>query len=205
MKKLIYVCIGLLILYNIYVTYSLIKVKDTFKEFHLLYSSVQENARTQSEYIKEVNEIRIQEMYVNNTKINSDIVLLDKTGKRMSIIDIFDRKKLIFRFADSYCAPCINKYLSRLKKSQTNTDCNDIILLVASDDKQAFFKNFNTDGFEVFFVDNMNFIEYDNNENPYFFSVSKDLVIRDCYIPDESQLDLLETILIRQLSLLSMN
>ena len=205
MKKAIYVCIGLLVAYNIYVTSVIVKVKRTFNEFHLLYSSVKDNVQTQSEYIKTVNEIRLREIFVNNSRMNSDFILLDKNGERLSIIDILDKKKLVFRFEDSYCTPCINKYLLRLKRAQENTGCSDIILLVTSDDKQVFFENIDADGFQVYFIDNLDSLEYDNNGNPYFFSVGKNLILHDCFIPDESQLDLLETILIRQLTLLCMN
>lgn len=204
MKKLIYFGIGLLVTYNIYVTYTLVKIKETFKEFHLLYTSAQKKSHIQSEYITKVNNIRDKEIHITNNKLNSGLVLSDKTEKKMNLIDIIDQKKLIFRFDDSYCNPCINKYLSRLKKIQTSIGSNDIILLVTSKNKKAIDQNFNIDGFNIFYINNLNYLEYDKNKSPYFFTLSKDLVIGSCHIPEESQLDLLEAFLKRQLYLLSM-
>lgn len=69
MRKIIFVILGLLFTYNIYVTYTLVKVKETFKEFHLLYSSIQKTSKSQSEYIEKVNDIRSQEININRIQI----------------------------------------------------------------------------------------------------------------------------------------
>jgi hypothetical protein len=168
-------------------------VITTFKEFQILYLTTKEKLDIKNEQMNVIKENVYNSLLINNIKLSPKIIIRDENGNKYKIEDILTvgKEKLIFRFHESYCSPCIKKYISRIKKCVDKSGNNNVIILAAFSNPITLKEKFDVSGIKTFFYDEK-ILGFDSNEIPYLYTIDKSLISCNGFIPNEDDLDFME-------------
>lgn len=196
MRKGYIFTIVILFLINVLLTLVLMRLKTNLSELQFLYFEVKEQLKLE----KENKTNSLEYLSINNNQIN-ELQLTDINNQTYSVKNILTDKKgvLIFRFHETACMPCIEKYLTRLKTCMETTNNENVIILASYTDIKKYKEEFLNFGIKTYFC-NSDIFEFDKNRQAFLFTTGSGLITRNAYIPNELQLNNFEDYLIQVLS-----
>lgn len=121
------------------------------------------------------------------------IVLADFYLRNIEVCDSFpvsslihDRDILFFRFKETNCDACVNRFMEFLKGISKDFPMQNIVILCGYTNVHEYrtFVRKNNLPIPVFNVKDISTLPVECQENPYFFVLSSDLRVKNIFIPD---------------------
>ena len=187
-RIMVYGIVGLLIIGNIYLMYSMRKMKtDSDNAIAILYPYAEKFTSLKSNI--ETN-LRFIPRYIK------DVVVSDRQNKTKMLSELFcndDKPLFVLRITDRYCNSCVKYFVDLFAKKQFDEGLNIIFLTGFQNPNRVDFeaKELNISSDELYNVPFLD-VPIDNLGFPYLMVLNKELEIEYCYFPtkDHEEIDI---------------
>lgn len=169
--------------------------------FHL--KSEKEYVRTaHQQYVEQLNveQSKFQVLFQNQLRQydNEGMRLPDFYLKEIEVRDSFpasaligDKTVLFFRFKETHCDVCVNKFMELLATIPDDFPAQNLVLLCGYGNVHEYrtFVRKNKLRMQVFNVQEISGLPIERHDKPYFFVLDKELRIKNVFVPDEHNPD----------------
>lgn len=142
-------------------------------------------------YLKEdINTIlknEYSQLKTEDTKLNPNIMLINKENETVCLKDIVGNGKIIIYYGDTYCNVCYEMILSYINKHIDRTKSNNIIMIAEIENmrtKSFFIKNTKLKSNIYFSTTGLN-LYAQKGQKPFFFLIDQSFTAKLVFVPDK--------------------